>query len=171
MSYIIEPPENWKEVWDRITDMRKERNAPVDSMGCESLPERPTPQVLNLYHCISLTNITSIFVSLLLFYFCCLFCFCFALICLHYCCVYRYFDTNAWYHWCSARKRKTRYFSLSRNIYIIFPFFIQMHCNFSVKLTCLAWSVHSTSDAGPAEARPHHCEHSHHFHFWARQAN
>eukprot|EP01117_Protostelium_nocturnum_P009547 TRINITY_DN3405_c1_g1_i1.p1 TRINITY_DN3405_c1_g1~~TRINITY_DN3405_c1_g1_i1.p1 ORF type:complete len:427 (-),score=128.08 TRINITY_DN3405_c1_g1_i1:853-1950(-) len=35
-----EAPEGWKEVWDLIWDMRKERNAPVDSMGSASLADR-----------------------------------------------------------------------------------------------------------------------------------
>ena len=31
----IEGPENWELVYNNILEMRKERNAPVDTMGCE----------------------------------------------------------------------------------------------------------------------------------------
>ncbi len=32
-------PKRWKEIYDLITQMRKERNAPVDTMGCERLAD------------------------------------------------------------------------------------------------------------------------------------
>ena len=35
----IEAPANWKEVYDAVVEMRKERQAPVDTMGCETLAE------------------------------------------------------------------------------------------------------------------------------------
>lgn len=42
----VEPPANWEEVYDAVREMRKERLAPVDTMGCETLAdERVTPRV------------------------------------------------------------------------------------------------------------------------------
>ncbi len=35
----IEAPVNWEEIYDAVTEMRKERLAPVDTMGCETLAE------------------------------------------------------------------------------------------------------------------------------------
>jgi len=35
----IEAPANWEEIYDTVRDMRKEKLAPVDTMGCESLAE------------------------------------------------------------------------------------------------------------------------------------
>ncbi|PRP86472.1 ras-related GTP-binding protein D-like [Planoprotostelium fungivorum] len=35
-----EAPEGWKDTWDQIMEMRKERNAPVDAYGAESLAEK-----------------------------------------------------------------------------------------------------------------------------------
>ena len=31
----LKVPENWETVYSNIEEMRKDRNAPVDSMGCE----------------------------------------------------------------------------------------------------------------------------------------
>lgn len=40
-----EPP-NWQQVWENIVEMRKERSAPVDSMGCDRISdEKAPPQV------------------------------------------------------------------------------------------------------------------------------
>ena len=38
----IEAPENWKELYDNIVEMRKDKSAPVDSMGCEKVKEMST---------------------------------------------------------------------------------------------------------------------------------
>lgn len=39
-------PENWEEVLNNIREMRKNRDAPVDNMGCEQCPETScTPEV------------------------------------------------------------------------------------------------------------------------------
>ena len=39
-------PANWKLQWDNIFEMRKARNAPVDSMGCDVISDRDaTPEV------------------------------------------------------------------------------------------------------------------------------
>ncbi len=35
----IEAPVNWEEVYDAVREMRKEKLAPVDTMGCETLAE------------------------------------------------------------------------------------------------------------------------------------
>lgn len=39
----IEAPENWEEIYDAVKEMRKEKVAPVDTMGCESLAEDQLP--------------------------------------------------------------------------------------------------------------------------------
>ena len=42
----IEAPANWEEIYDAVRAMRKERLAPVDTMGCETLAEEHlTPRV------------------------------------------------------------------------------------------------------------------------------
>ena len=42
----IEAPANWSEIYDAVREMRKERLAPVDTMGCETLAEEHlTPRV------------------------------------------------------------------------------------------------------------------------------
>lgn len=42
----IEAPANWEEIYDAVREMRKERLAPVDTMGCETLAEENlTPRV------------------------------------------------------------------------------------------------------------------------------
>ena len=35
----VQPPSNWQDIYDAVMEMRKERLAPVDTMGCESLAE------------------------------------------------------------------------------------------------------------------------------------
>lgn len=40
-----EVPDDWVKVWDGITEMRKNRDAPVDTMGCEVLAEDAEPKV------------------------------------------------------------------------------------------------------------------------------
>lgn len=50
----IQPPSNWEEIYDAVREMRKEKLAPVDTMGCETLAEEHlTPRVrpsLPLFH-------------------------------------------------------------------------------------------------------------------------
>ena len=42
----MEAPANWAEIYDAVREMRKERLAPVDTMGCETLAEENlTPRV------------------------------------------------------------------------------------------------------------------------------
>ena len=42
----VEAPENWEQIYDAVKEMRKERLAPVDTMGCETLAEdNLTPRV------------------------------------------------------------------------------------------------------------------------------
>ena len=42
----VEAPANWEEIYDAVREMRKERLAPVDTMGCETLAEEHlTPHV------------------------------------------------------------------------------------------------------------------------------
>ncbi|KAI3388919.1 hypothetical protein SNEBB_006745 [Seison nebaliae] len=44
-------PKNWEKVYKSIVEMRKERNAPVDVMGCERLSDNPDPK-LRRFHCL-----------------------------------------------------------------------------------------------------------------------
>ena len=42
----VEGPANWEQIYDAVREMRKERLAPVDTMGCETLAEEHlTPRV------------------------------------------------------------------------------------------------------------------------------
>lgn len=42
----VVPPAKWKEIYDAVREMRKEKLAPVDTMGCETLAEEHlTPRV------------------------------------------------------------------------------------------------------------------------------
>ena len=42
----VEAPSNWEDIYDAVREMRKERLAPVDTMGCETLAEdHLTPRV------------------------------------------------------------------------------------------------------------------------------
>ena len=42
----VEAPANWEQIYDAVKEMRKERLAPVDTMGCETLAEdNLTPRV------------------------------------------------------------------------------------------------------------------------------
>lgn len=42
----IQAPANWEEIYDAVREMRKEKLAPVDTMGCETLAEEhSTPRV------------------------------------------------------------------------------------------------------------------------------
>ena len=42
----VEAPANWEQIYDAVKEMRKERLAPVDTMGCETLAEdNRTPRV------------------------------------------------------------------------------------------------------------------------------
>ena len=52
----IEPPANWKEIYDAVTKMRKTHLAPVDTMGCENHMDNEalTPKVKRFHTLISL---------------------------------------------------------------------------------------------------------------------
>ena len=42
----VKPPGDWEEIYEAVRDMRKEKLAPVDTMGCETLAEEHrTPRV------------------------------------------------------------------------------------------------------------------------------
>ena len=42
----VQPPGDWEEIYEAVRDMRKEKLAPVDTMGCETLAEEHmTPRV------------------------------------------------------------------------------------------------------------------------------
>ena len=42
----VQPPGNWNEIYEAVREMRKEKLAPVDTMGCETLAEEHlTPRV------------------------------------------------------------------------------------------------------------------------------
>jgi len=44
----VQPPANWEDIYDAVKDMRKEKLAPVDTMGCETLAEEHlTPRVVS----------------------------------------------------------------------------------------------------------------------------
>ena len=48
----VQPPANWEEIYDAVREMRKEKLAPVDTMGCETLAEEHlTPRVISSTHC------------------------------------------------------------------------------------------------------------------------
>jgi endonuclease-3 len=45
------PPPRWKEVYERIQQMRSMRQAPVDTLGCEALSEKDTlPPPASRFH-------------------------------------------------------------------------------------------------------------------------
>lgn len=47
----LEPPANWEEIYDAVKEMRKDKLAPVDTMGCETLAEEHlTPRVSRAQH-------------------------------------------------------------------------------------------------------------------------
>ena len=42
----VQAPANWEDIYDAVREMRKEKLAPVDTMGCETLAEEHlTPRV------------------------------------------------------------------------------------------------------------------------------
>ena len=46
----VAAPENWKTQYENILFMRRERNAPVDTMGCEKVQNSSDdPKVLQVY--------------------------------------------------------------------------------------------------------------------------
>jgi hypothetical protein len=50
-----EAPKNWEEIYKKITKMRKETPAPVDTMGCSELADdKSTPEVKRYQSLISL---------------------------------------------------------------------------------------------------------------------
>ena len=48
----IETPENWEILYSNILEMRKDKTAPVDSMGCEKVQEMSTDPKVQRYHCL-----------------------------------------------------------------------------------------------------------------------
>ena len=48
----IETPENWEILYENILEMRKEKNAPVDTMGCEKVQELSTDPKVQRFHCL-----------------------------------------------------------------------------------------------------------------------
>ena len=47
-----EAPENWEEVYDNILEMRKNRDAPVDSMGCERAHDPDAEPKVRRFQCL-----------------------------------------------------------------------------------------------------------------------
>lgn len=49
----LQPPDHWEEVYANILEMRKNKDAPVDTMGCERAhDDSALPQVhIGLYNC------------------------------------------------------------------------------------------------------------------------
>jgi endonuclease-3 len=44
-------PKNWREVVSNIREMRKQRNAPVDTMGCDKCSDESAPPEVNVDCC------------------------------------------------------------------------------------------------------------------------
>jgi hypothetical protein len=44
-------PKNWHEVLNNIREMRKQRDAPVDTMGCDKCADRSAPPEVNVECC------------------------------------------------------------------------------------------------------------------------
>lgn len=47
---LMKPPKNWKEIYDRVKEMRRHVIAPVDTMGCEKLPEEVSETITPKVH-------------------------------------------------------------------------------------------------------------------------
>jgi len=45
-------PENWKTQYENILFMRRERNAPVDTMGCEKVQNSSDDPKIQRWHCL-----------------------------------------------------------------------------------------------------------------------
>lgn len=45
-------PENWKETYELIKEMRKNKTAPVDDMGCDKCSEENAPPNIHRYQCL-----------------------------------------------------------------------------------------------------------------------
>lgn len=45
-------PENWRQVYDNICEMRADRTAPVDSMGCERAHDKNASPAIQRYQCL-----------------------------------------------------------------------------------------------------------------------
>ena len=48
----IETPENWEILYGNILEMRKDKNAPVDTMGCEKVQELSSDPKVQRFHCL-----------------------------------------------------------------------------------------------------------------------
>ena len=48
----IEAPEGWRTLYDNILEMRKEKSAPVDSMGCEKVQQLSNDPKVQRFHCL-----------------------------------------------------------------------------------------------------------------------
>ena len=83
----IEAPENWEVVYNNILEMRKDKSAPVDSMGCEKVQEMSSDPKVN-----------SIILGIILFVICEKIIICWI----------RFKGFIVLSHWCSQAKPKTR---------------------------------------------------------------
>ena len=45
-------PNDWPEVYDNILEMRKDKTAPVDTMGCEKVSEMSNDPKVQRFHCL-----------------------------------------------------------------------------------------------------------------------
>ena len=57
----IEAPNNWQKVYDNILEMRKDKNAPVDTMGCEKVSEMSSDPKVQRFPNISKLNLRIMF--------------------------------------------------------------------------------------------------------------
>ena len=48
----IEAPENWQVLYNNILEMRKDKTAPVDSMGCEKVQQLSREPHVQRFHCL-----------------------------------------------------------------------------------------------------------------------
>lgn len=48
----IEAPANWQKLYENILEMRKDKTAPVDSMGCEKVQEMSRDPKIQRFHCL-----------------------------------------------------------------------------------------------------------------------
>ena len=53
-------PENWLTVYNNILEMRKERNAPVDSMGCERAHDPEADPKLQRFSMFGVFNVVNL---------------------------------------------------------------------------------------------------------------
>ena len=45
----VQTPDNWEKLYDNILEMRKEKTAPVDTMGCEKVQELTSDPKVCIY--------------------------------------------------------------------------------------------------------------------------